>query len=346
MISLVVINYRSAPLAVEAIRSARAATTSQLQVVVVDNSVDRREADALRPHSDVLLAPDKNLGYAGGINAGRAECRGQLVIVSNPDVVFGKESIDVLTRAFDDAAVAVAGPSLYWDDRFTWMLPPSDLPSLSLKAGEIAASRSSVWARNRDRRRIADRMHFWSLARTTDVATISGAVMAIRVAAFDRVGGFDERFPLYFEEADFLRRIARHGQRIVYVPQARCRHMYNQSAGGDSHNAARSYAESELLYLSKWYGRSMARTLKRLEQPRHGREPRALVGAIPVPSANALVEASPLLSFETAAGHFPTTPEVDLPEEVWNSYLPPILYLRVIDRATRRVIATYARSRT
>lgn len=346
MISLVVINYRSADLAVEAIRSARAATTAELHVVVVDNSVDRREANALRPHCDTLLAPGKNLGYAGGINAGRAECRGEIMIVSNPDVVFGAQSIDELLRAFGDARVAVAGPSLYWDDQFTWLLPPSDLPSLSLKLGEVVASRSAAWARLRDRRRIGARIRFWSVNDTRGVAAISGAVMAIRVAAFDRIGGFDERFPLYFEETDFLRRVARDEQRIVYVPAARCRHMYNQSAGADSHQASRAYAESEMLYLSKWYGRPVARALKRFERPRHAGEPPQMDGPIPIGIANALVEASPLRSFETAAGHFPTTRSVDVPGEVWSSYLPPVLYLRLIDLGTRDVIATYARYRT
>ena len=37
---------------------------------------------------------------------------------------------------------------------------------------------------------------------------LSGAVLAVRAADLDRAGGFDERFPLYFEETDFLRRIA------------------------------------------------------------------------------------------------------------------------------------------
>ena len=64
-----------AALAVEAIRSARAATTAPLQVIVVDNSVDRREADVLRAHRDILLPPDTNLGYAGGITAARAPRR-------------------------------------------------------------------------------------------------------------------------------------------------------------------------------------------------------------------------------------------------------------------------------
>ncbi|HEX7418291.1 MAG TPA: glycosyltransferase family 2 protein [Thermoanaerobaculia bacterium] len=346
MIALLVVNYRSAALAVDAIRSARAATAAPLQVIVVDNSVDRREADVLRAHCDILLTPDKNLGYAGGINAGRAQCRAEIVIVSNPDVVFGAGSIDTLARAFDDPRVAVAGPSLYWDDGFTWMLPPNDLPSFSLKLDEVLASRSAAWARRRDRRRIAQRIRFWSLTDQVEAGAISGAVMAIRVAAFDEIGGFDERFPLYFEETDFLRRMASHGKRIVYVPTARCRHMYNQSAGSDSHNASRAYAESEMLYLSKWYGRFTARLLKGMERPRRVPEPARLDGPIPVNAADALVEASPLPSFDTAAGHFATSQTVKLPDEVWSSYLSSILYVRVIDRLSRHVVGTWAKVRT
>lgn len=346
MISLLLVNYRSAALALEAIRSARAATSLPLRVVVVDNSADPREAECLRGHADELLAPDKNLGYAGGVNAGRPECAGEIIIVSNPDVVFGPSSIDELLHALDDPDVAVAGPALFWDDAFSWMLPPSELHTAREKLGEAMASRSATLARRRDRRRIRERIAFWSLARPVDVKAISGAVMAIRAADFDAVHGFDERFPLYFEENDFLRRIARAGRRIVYAPAARCRHLFNQSAGADGARAARAYAESEMLYLAKWYGRFAARVLKGIERPRHSHEPPPIDGAIPVPGESMVVEASPLCSFETAAGHFARSANVELPHEVWESYLSPALYFRVIDRATARVVATYGRYRT
>ncbi len=345
MISLLVVNYRSAGLAIDAIRSARAATASPLQVVVVDNSIDPREGDRLRGHADVLLTPDKNLGYGGGVNAGRPACRGEIIIVSNPDVVFGPSSIDELVRALDEPDVAVAGPALFWDGAFTWMLPPSELHTASEKLGEALASRNAMLSRRRDRRRIRERIDFWSLARRVDVEAISGAVMAIRAADYDAVNGFDERFPLYFEENDFLRRIAKAKKRIVYVPAARCRHLYNQSAGADSSRAARAYAESEMLYLAKWYGGFAARVLKRIERPRHAADPPRIDGAIPVPGGDTMVEASPLRSFHTAAGHFAHSTQVGLPAEVWESYLSPVLYFRVIDRGTARVIASYSRYR-
>ena len=122
--------------------------------------------------------------------------------------------------------------------------------------------------------------------------------------------------------------------------------MYNQSAGSDSHNSSRAYAESEMLYLSKWYGRFTARLLKRMERPRRVRGAARIDGWIPIDTQNALVEASPLPSFDTAAGHFAASQSVALPDEVWDSYLPSILYVRVISRLSRQVVGTWAKVRT
>ncbi|HEV2720145.1 MAG TPA: glycosyltransferase family 2 protein, partial [Thermoanaerobaculia bacterium] len=242
-VSLLVVNYRSAPLALEAIRSARAGTRAPLQVVVVDNSA---EADALRPAADVFIASERNVGYAAAINRGRRACDGDVIVAANPDVIFAAGAIDELA----EAGAAVAGPALFWDDAHEWFLPPADLHTARDVLGRALATRSRAFARRRERRRIRTRIAFWSLTETTPVRAISGAVMAIRARAFDDAGGFDERFPLYFEENDFLRRVR--GE-IVYVPAARVRHLYNQSAG-PSPEAAALYARSEAEYLRKWGG--------------------------------------------------------------------------------------------
>jgi hypothetical protein len=163
--------------------------------------------------------------------------------------------------------------------------------------------------------------------------------MAIRASAFDEVGGFDDRFFLYFEENDFLRRIAERRMRIVYVPAARCRHIYNQSAA-QSAEAAALYAESERRYLAKWNEPFLAGLLKRLERPSPGlRPPSPRVAG----RGDYLVEASPLASFDTAAGHFTSSANIDLPHEIWETYRGNVLYLRVIERDTGRVVAADAR---
>lgn len=328
-VSLLVINYRSASLAVEAIRTARAATAHSLQVVVVDNSTDDGETESLRGAADVVIASTDNRGYAGGINDGRRACEGEVIVVCNPDVTFGTGAIDALV----DAKAAVAGPALFWDEGHEWMLPPGELQTAAEVRDRAIASRSRAWARRRDRRRFLERVAFWSLREPTRVRALSGAVMAIRTAAFDQAGGFDEHFPLYFEENDFLRRVA---GSIVYVPAARCRHLYNQSASG-SPDAAVKYAESERLYLRKWGG-TVAKSLEHPLQPAGGVERR--VKAL---HADVVIEASPLPNFDTAAGHFG---DAQVPDDVWRAYRGKVLHLRAVERATGRIAAVWAKMRS
>ena len=340
MISLLVVNYKTAALAADAIRSARAAASQPLQVVVVDNSCDRQEAEQLRAVADVLIAADSNRGYAGGINLGRPACEGSTIVISNPDVVFSSQAIDLLAGVLDED-VAVAGPALFWDETFQWMLPPADLHTTAEKLDEVLASRARNWFEQRDRRRIRTRVAFWSLDRPVEVRALSGAVMAVRAADFDATGGFDERFPLYFEETDFLRRVAQRRKRIVYVPTARCRHLFNQSAGQDSAAAGELYARSEMRYLEKWSGPFAARMLKKLERAPTPPELTIASGPIALDRDDVVVEASPLPTFTTAAGHFPRASTVEIPAGVWAAAKTDRLYLRVIERTRFRVLAAY-----
>lgn len=335
--SLLVVNYRSAKLALDAIGTAQAAYAGPLQVVVVDNSVDPAEAELLRGVGKVI-ATDRNLGYSGAINAGRKWCDGETLLVCNPDVRFAPASIDRLIAT----GAAVAGPALFWDEGLQWMLPSAELDNRSQLLDRVLASRFSGWARTRDRRRTRARTRFWSLTATSPVPALSGAVMAIRAAAFDAAGGFDERYPLYFEEHDFLRRVS--GE-IVYVPDARVRHLYNQSARG-SPEAASFYAVSEARYLRRWSGRA-GMMLKRLERPMSARLEFAPfpVEGIELPEGDLVVEASPLPTFETAAGCFPHSRKLLIPEDIWACYRGEVLYVRIVDKRSGATIAALAKAR-
>ena len=346
MITLLVVNYRSAALTAAAIQSARTNTSNPLHVIVVDNTCDAREAELLAGHADTLVVSPSNTGYAGAINAGRPHCRGDVVVVSNPDVVFFAGAIDRLAEALVDPSRAVAGPALYWDEGQEWILPPSDAGTLTDKVDAVGGSRLKAWRKWRDGRRFRERLAFWSLAATTPVRAISGAVMAIRLSDFDEIGGFDERFPLYFEETDFLRRIARAGRATVYVPAARCRHIYNQSAGADQERAALLYAASERAYLSKWYGRHLARLLMSLDRAAEQPRREACSDPVELPRAGLVVEASPLADFSTAAGHFPPGTRISLPEEVWRSYRAGAVYVRAVDKDSGETVVSCVRYRS
>jgi len=199
----------------------------------------------------------------------------------------------------------------------------------------VLASRSRRWMRGRDRRRFLARVAFWALRTTTAVRALSGAVLAFHAGA----PSFDERFALYFEETDFLRRVE---GRVVYVPAARVRHLFNQSAGQVSSEAAARYAQSELRYLEKWNGPFVARTLKSYERSPLAFDFGPIDGPLTLDRDDVVIEASPLANFATAAGCLDSR-IVDLPPEVLASWRGDTIYLRAVERSSGRTVGAWAR---
>src|SRR5262245_15301006 len=77
---------------------------------------------------------------------------------------------------------------------------------------------------------------------------VSGACMLVRRSAFEAVGGFDERYFLYWEDADLCRRLRAHGYHVRYVPNATAVHSVGQSSKTVRARAIRAFHDSAYLY--------------------------------------------------------------------------------------------------
>ena len=85
---------------------------------------------------------------------------------------------------------------------------------------------------------------------------VMGAAMLIRRDAFDRVGGFDERYFLYWEDADLCRRLKDRGLSTRYVPRAVVRHPGGASAKTHAAFATRAFHDSAYRYYATYVVRS------------------------------------------------------------------------------------------
>jgi GT2 family glycosyltransferase len=77
---------------------------------------------------------------------------------------------------------------------------------------------------------------------------VSGACMLVRRDVFLRVGGFDERYFLYWEDADLCRRIRAAGHTVRYLPAARVVHALGQSSKSAQRLAIREFHRSAYRY--------------------------------------------------------------------------------------------------
>ena len=181
----------------------------RFELLVVDNG-----SSAPLPSGVRILRPGRNLGFAGGANAGAAAAKGEILLILNPDAVPQEGALDRLLEGFaahpEVAGLApqLAGPSgesqAAWQLRrlpLPWecLLQALPLPSLPARQAEPAAG--------------------------APVEQPAAAALALRKEALARVGGFDESFhPAWFEDVDLARRFQQAGLKILYWPAARFRH--------------------------------------------------------------------------------------------------------------------------
>ncbi len=342
--SLIIVNYRSASHTAEAIRTARASSTEPLEVVVVDNSDDPSEVERLgNLEIDLLVDARGNLGYAKGINLGVSRSTGELLVICNPDVRFGAASIDMLI-GHAEADLSLAGPAFSWDDGHDWMMPPSQQMTRMGKMDSMLAGLSKGWANARRRRRLRNRIRFWSRTKPEPFGVVSGAAFAVSRATFEKIGGFDERFFLYFEEVDFMRRLRDAGGKIVYEPGAHCRHIYSQSAT-DHAESALLFHRSERLFHEKWHGRLFAKLIAKVDRSAAPTDP--IIGTtlpLDLPPGMAddyLVEVSLHPNFDMSVGYLPDSSPISIPLEIWESYGGDGLFVRIVRKADLEVLAAY-----
>ncbi len=205
----VVLNYERAEDTIRCVRSLQSVDGLD-GVIVVDNASGDDSLERLRESfPDIeLVAVEENRGYTGGNNIGirQAVTRGaRFVLVVNNDV----EAVDrrfagvLADRLAADPRAGIAGPLVRYPDG-TQQDTVERFPSLGL------AIRLAL-ARRAGRRRRPPSTEL-------EVDAVNGACLLLKRELLDDVGGFDEGYFMYGEEADLAWRARRKGWTSIFVP--------------------------------------------------------------------------------------------------------------------------------
>lgn len=201
-------------------------------VIVVDNASEDGSADAVagRFPGVTLVRSATNLGFAGGVNRARREAgdAADFLLLLNPDTVATPGAIETLAAALAaDAAIgAVGGRLVHADGSPQSGFNVRRFPTLGSFAMDLLLI-DQVWRDNPwTRRYLARDLDDGVSAPAVDVDQPAAACLMVRAAAFDAIGGMDERFhPAWFEDVDFCRRLRARGFRIRFEPRAAFGHL-------------------------------------------------------------------------------------------------------------------------
>jgi GT2 family glycosyltransferase len=201
-------------------------------LVVVDNASSDGTAELLREWRDrervvELVEMGSNLGYAAAANRAFEVHRDRDVLLLNPDVELpGDEPVLALAAGLAERPQAgVAAPRLI--DAAGAVQPTARrLASLPAMLGSMPWAHLVPPLRATYERYLAPSQSEAPAA----VGWVIGAAMLVRRRAYEAVGGFDEGFFLYMEDADFCRRLNRAGWEVEYLPGIRLRHGYARAS--------------------------------------------------------------------------------------------------------------------
>ena len=249
-VDIVIVNYRSldhTPSCVEAIHDVAAEDGVTVNIIVVNNG-DETEAlrDAVQTAGGAqIVEPGRNLGFAAGCNLGARQGTAPALLFLNPDATPLPGAFRQLLARLE--AFELTAPALLGTD------------------GQLSASCSrtptatDLLARTLGLHRLFNTLDYPYMplaahAESGPVDQAMGAALMIRRQIFEQLGGFDERFFVYYEDVDLCARAKAAGATLYYARDAQVVHAGQGSSSQDRPAATALHMRSRLSYMGKHFG--------------------------------------------------------------------------------------------
>ncbi|KKR11511.1 MAG: Glycosyl transferase family 2 [Candidatus Woesebacteria bacterium GW2011_GWA1_39_21] len=251
-LSIIYVNYNSLTDLSQSIRSLiKYGFKKNLEIIVVDNGHSKEIKKILSQfHTKVKLIRSKiNGGYGAGNNLGALISVGKYLLFLNPDTEMKKGSIDVLYNFLEkNDDVAIVAPNLVDTRGIVFkqlgsrkLTPLRGIFSLSiinrLFSGNPIAKNYNLLDKDFNKVREAD--------------VVPGSAFMIRASVFKKVGGFDKRFFMYFEESDLCLRVKQLGYKIVIIPTSEIVHKWSDR---QNKKLKKYFYKSRFYYFKKHFG--------------------------------------------------------------------------------------------
>jgi hypothetical protein len=269
-LSAVLVNYNAGHELARALQSIADELVGQAwEAIVVDNASSdgsRRIVDDFAPQVR-LVCNERNVGFARAANQGVEEAVAPFVLIMNPDCRLVAGAINTLQFALEqDQTCAMVGPRVVNPDGSEQGSARGDPNMLTGLFGRTGLFRRVLPFLDVSRRNV--------VASTDDKVTgqvvdwVAGACVLARVKALEVVGGFDEGYFLYWEDADLCRRLRAAGYTIHYLHSATAVHRVGVSSQTAKAVAIRAFHQSAYRYYTthvapgifdprRWFARAM-----------------------------------------------------------------------------------------
>ncbi len=217
-VSVIIANWNGAEHLRLCLPSLASQSFRSLEIIIVDNRSSDDSAEVAGSLGARWLLLGKNLGLAPALNRGAAIASGDLLLFVNNDMRFDPGFVAALVEPLekDEEIFATDGMQFNWDGTVR---------------GHLATRLTNVPPRRDSSTELVPGLYFYPQEKTdkSPVFMASAACMMVRRTVFEELGGFDERLPLGYEDAEICWRAWLHRRKTLYVPSAICWHRVGSS---------------------------------------------------------------------------------------------------------------------
>lgn len=226
---------------------------SDYEVIVVDNASKNFDAGSVKKifPGVKIVSLAHNTGFGQGNNAGAREASGEYLFFLNTDTELGSESHLERIMEFLDThpSYAAAAPLLLFPDRRSQYTQiqhfPSIIRSVLEKPNRFLANHFKLLHKFVERFGV----HYLPDC-TCDVDCVSAAAVIVRRDLFNKVGGFDKDYFMYFEDTDLWKKLHQAGYKLRFFPQSQV--IHHESASTKAGKRRAYFLKSQAVYYKKW----------------------------------------------------------------------------------------------
>lgn len=223
-LSIIITHHRTRELLYLCLKSIKDTVENLDYEIIVVDSESKEEIDW---PGIKIFSFKKNLGYSKIVNTGLKKAKGKYILIINADIIVLDNAVSEMLKLMKkNPEVGIVAPQLL---DFTNNIQISCFSRPSF--GTILARRTffgkTKWGREFLNRFVIKN---WNRKTTKEVDWVQGSAIMLTKKALEKVGLLDERFFMYFEDADWCRRFWQNGYKVVYLPKAQMAHYYHRSS--------------------------------------------------------------------------------------------------------------------
>jgi GT2 family glycosyltransferase len=250
-VSIIILNYNTADLTLQAIASV--IDQPDTEIIVVDNASTDRSVQALKKLGNqiTLIQNPKNIGFAAGNNSGISKAKGEFILLLNSDTQVNPGAITALIQFMErhDKVGIVTPKVVLADGGLDWAShrgAPTPINSLAYFAGL-----EKLWPTTK----LFGQYHqgWKDLSKPHQVDVVSMAALLMRREVVATVGLLDEQFFMYAEDIDYCVRAKNKGWQVYYFPGATVIHYKGASGTRSDKKAVRSQTRAYFYQTMKLY---------------------------------------------------------------------------------------------